>query len=91
MTRARWQAWVNGLDHFLSSAPPDGVLEEVAEILTASSDGGAIIVRTMNASASAPHGPGLGFFPTVLTFAPDHRHDSFTYLCALLGSLISVS
>ncbi|EIE27691.1 hypothetical protein COCSUDRAFT_39286 [Coccomyxa subellipsoidea C-169] len=72
-------AWKNGLEHFLSSAPPDGVLEEVAEILTASSDGGSIVVRTMNSTRSAKHGPGLCFFPHVITFSPQERAKSFTY------------
>ncbi|BDA48491.1 probable lysyl endopeptidase at N-terminal half [Coccomyxa sp. Obi] len=72
-------AWKNGLEHFLSSAPPDGILEEVAEILTANNDGGSVVVRTMNSSASPKHGPGLGFFPHVLTFSPKERTKSFTY------------
>lgn len=75
-----WQAWKSGLEHFLSSAPPDGILEEVAEILTANNDGGSVVVRSMNSSASPKHGPGLGFFPHVLTFSPKERTKSFTYL-----------
>ena len=41
------QAWTNGLDHFLSSAPPDDVLEDVAQILSDANDGGAVVVRAM--------------------------------------------
>ncbi|CAL8463641.1 g3175 [Coccomyxa elongata] len=72
-------AWTNGLDSFLSSDPPDGILEEVAEILAANNDGGSVVVRTMNSSASAKHGPGLGLFPHVLTFSPREPSKSFTY------------
>lgn len=54
----------------------------MAEILASSSEGGAIVVRTMNSSLSAKHGPGLGFFPDVLTFTPGEWTKSFTYLCA---------
>lgn len=54
------QAWVNGLEHFLSSNPPADVLPDVADILYASSSGGEIIVRTMNGSAGSRHGPALG-------------------------------
>ncbi|BDA48490.1 probable lysyl endopeptidase at N-terminal half [Coccomyxa sp. Obi] len=72
-------AWTNGLDAFLSSAPPDGILEEVAEILTANNEGGSVVVRTMNSSAIPKHGPGLGLFPDVLTFTPKERSKSFTY------------
>ena len=43
----RAQAWTNGLDHFLSSAPPDDVLEDVAQILSDANDGGAVVVRAM--------------------------------------------
>ena len=75
-----WQGWANGLDTFLSSAPPNGILEEVAEILAANNEGGSVVVRAMNSSASAKHGPGLGIFPHVLTFSPKQRSKSFTYL-----------
>ena len=73
------QAWTNGLDHFLSSAPSQGVLEDVADILESTSNGGKIIVRTMESSSVEDHGPALGIFPQVITFTPDHQSDAFTY------------
>ena len=54
------QAWDNGLEHFLSSNPPEDVLPDVADILYDSSEGGEIIVRSMNGTAPSPHGAALG-------------------------------
>ena len=40
------------------------------------------LLRLQNGSAPRPHGPGLGFFPRVLTFSPSRQTNTFTYLCA---------
>ena len=74
------QAWTGGLEHFLSSAPADAAVEDVAEILAATSNGGEIIVRTMNGSAVPGHGPGLGMYPSFLTFNREQPTAAVTYL-----------
>jgi len=74
------QAWIGGLEHFLSNAPSDSSVEDVAEILTSTSNGGEIVVRTMNSTAIPKHGPGLGMYPGFLTFDRDHFHGAVTYL-----------
>ena len=74
------QSWRGGLENFLSNAPADGAVEDVAETLTATSNGGEIIVRTMNATAIPKHGPSLGMYPSYLTFDPDHHERELSYL-----------
>jgi len=74
------QAWIGGLEHFLSNAPSDSSVADVAEILTSTSNGGEIVVRTMNSTAIPKHGPGLGMYPGFLTFDRDHFHGAVTYL-----------
>ena len=74
------QAWEGGLEHFLSSAPSDSAVNEVVEILSDTSNGGEIIVRTMNATAIPKHGPALGMYPSFLVFDPDHHYNALTYL-----------
>lgn len=74
------QAWEGGLEHFLSSAPSNSAVNEVAEILTDTSNGGEIIVRTMNATAIPKHGPALGMYPSFLVFDRDHHYNALTYL-----------
>ena len=76
------QAWEGGLEHFLSSAPSDTAVNEVAEILSDTSNGGEIIVRTMNATSIPKHGPTLGMYPSFLVFDRSHRYNALTYLCA---------
>ena len=75
-----WQAWKGGLENFLSNAPGDGAVEDVAEVLTATSNGGEIVVRTMNSTTIPKHGPGLGMYPSYLTFDPDHHKRELNYL-----------
>ena len=74
------QAFENGLENFLSNAPGDGVDDDVADILRTATNGGEVVVRTMNGTAIPRHGPALGMFPSFLTFDPDHHHSAFTYL-----------
>jgi hypothetical protein len=74
------QAWAGGLEHFLSSAPSNSTVNEVAEILSDTSNGGEIIVRTMNATAIPKHGPALGMYPSFLVFDPDHHYNALNYL-----------
>ena len=76
------QAWEGGLEHFLSSAPSDTAVNEVAEILSDTSNGGEVIMRTMNATSIPKHGPTLGMYPSFLVFDRDHRYNALTYLCA---------
>ena len=73
------QAFNNGLEHFLSNAPGDN-LNDVAEFLESTTNGGEIVVRTMNGTAIPKHGPALGMYPSFLTFDPEHRQATFTYL-----------
>ncbi len=73
------QAFNNGLEHFLSNAPGDN-LNDVAEFLESTTNGGEIVVRTMNGTAIPRHGPALGMYPSFLTFDPEHRQATFTYL-----------
>lgn len=73
------QAFENGLEHFLSNAPADN-LNDVADTLQSVTNGGEVVVRTMNGTALPQHGPALGMFPSFLNFDPDHRRSAFTYL-----------
>ena len=74
------QAWTSGLEHFLSNAPLAGALDDVADTLSASSDySGAVVVRAMNGTGPALHGPGLGLLPRVLVFSPEHVAANFSY------------
>ena len=73
------QAFSNGLEHFLSNQPGDKV-DDVAEILETVTNGGEIVVRTMNGTAIPKHGPALGMYPSYLTFDTSHFQSSFTYL-----------
>lgn len=74
------QSWKGGLENFLSNAPGDGAVEDVAEVLTTTANGGEIIVRTMNATGIPKHGPSLGMYPSYLTFDPDHHERELSYL-----------
>ena len=73
------QAFSGGLEHFLSNAPGDN-LNKVAEYLGATSNGGEVVVRTMNGTTIPKHGPALGMYPSFITFDPQHRRASLTYL-----------
>ena len=78
------QAWEGGLEHFLSSAPSDTAVNEVAEILSDTSNGGEVIMRTMNATSIPKHGPTLGMYPSFLVFDRDHRYNAPHLLVRLL-------
>jgi len=75
------QAWAGGLDHYLSNDPPQLLVTEVADTLSQTMDG-AIVVQALNGTYTVDHGPGLGFYPTVINLSPAHLNATFNYLCA---------
>ena len=74
----RAQAWAGGLDHYLSTNPPADLLDDVAYTLSQSMDG-AVVVQSINGSASTAHGPGLAFYPSVLNLSPGFHNATFNY------------
>ncbi|KAK9836324.1 hypothetical protein WJX81_005312 [Elliptochloris bilobata] len=72
------KAWTGGLDHYLSTDPPEQLVIEVADTLAQSMDG-KVVVQSLNGTTPYQHGPGLAFYPAVITMSPNHLNATFSY------------
>ena len=72
------QAWEGGLQYFLSTDPPEQLVDSVADTLSQSTDG-AVVVRAHNGSQPLPHGPALAFYPSVINMSPGRHNATFSY------------
>lgn len=72
------QAWGGGLAHYLSTDPPEQLVDEVADTLEQSMDG-KVVVQALEGANPFQHGPGLAFYPNVINMSPHKLNDSFSY------------
>ena len=50
----------------------------MAETLTQSMEG-EVVVKALNGTDPFQHGPGLAFYPNVITMSPHKLNDTFSY------------
>ena len=72
------QAWGGGLASYLSTDPPEQLVDEVADTLSVSMDG-KVVVKSLAGAKPFVHGPGLAFYPNVINMSPGKLNATFSY------------